>query len=651
MNASRFQPGDWVHAADKNNYGQVTVDDGGREVQVHFVSPDGQEATVWLDRTLLTLAGPSRAGPSPSSEDARHSPRARGGRPNRNERVGGGPIISPFDAWGLGRILSTDASVNGELEAMSPLYRPIAEHLAARPLVERKPLFDAWLLGQPDPESIIGAIAGQDPTGPAPAPETGEDSDEWGPLTLEELPEALRFPVEVFPAPLQAYCREVAASKLASIDFVGVAMLAVAGAAIGQSVSIRVKSDWIESALLYCGLVASPGKVKSPVISTVARPLTEIDHRLREESKKKIHEWLEAKKQAKESGEEAHVGPEPPRLRAVVKDITRESLVLVLQDNPRGVLCDPDELAGWVASFGEYKGKGGSDRQFWLSVWGCTAVSVDRKGGRESTLVPHPFVPVLGGLPPDMLSALGDEHGRNDGLLDRILFAFPEEFPRQHWTDQDLSEQAARDWAAAIDRLQRTPMGIGNDGRDGPRLVDLSPEAKQAWVAWFNDHGDEMEEVGDRHAGAWSKMRAHAARFALILSRLQFVCNNGEKSPELFPDPIWIEDIENAIKLVAYFKSHLIRVAHRMTGGVGDPDASRIVSWIRRKRLTEFREADVAADLRRFRKDAVALAAALQYLVDAGVIRLRPEVHDPSHRGPKPTPMYDVNPELLKQAP
>jgi hypothetical protein len=489
-------------------------------------------------------------------------------------------------------------------------------------------------------------------------------------LSLEELPEALPFPVEVFPPPLQAYCREVATSKLASIDFVGAAMLAVAGAAIGQSVSVRLKHDWVESPLLYGVLVAPPGKVKSPVISTVTKPLTEIDRRLRKESIQRIHDWKETKKEAakaekaKKSSKEAEetekaedqaakaddvlpVGPEPLLLRAVVKDITRESLVLVLRDNPRGVLCNPDEAAAWVASFNEYKG-GGSDRQFWLSIWSGTSVSVDRKGGRESTLVPHPFVSMLGGLPPDMLGVISDDRGRNDGLLDRILFSFPEEYPSQYWTEAELSKEAECTWVETIKRLHETPMGIGDDGNEGPRLVDFSPEAKAAWVKWFNAHADEREEVGDRHAGAWSKMRAHAARFALTLSRLSDIYIISNDLSKLLLCQIEKSDVGGAIKLATYFKSHLLRVAHRMTGGVGDPDASQIIAWIRRKRLSEFREADVGADLRRFRKDGEALSAALEALLEAGVIRLRQEERDPSQRGPKPTPLYEVHPELLR---
>jgi hypothetical protein len=164
-------------------------------------------------------------------------------------------------------------------------------------------------------------------------------------------------------------------------------------------------------------LVAGPGKAKTPAARRVTRPLAEIDRELREQYRKDKEKW---------DAEDEHTGPPPVPLRAIVRDITRESLAIVLQDNPRGVLCDPDELTAWANGMGDYKAKG-SDRQFRLSIWSSVPVSVDRKGGRESFYVPHPFVAVLGGLPPAMLSALHEEKGRADGFLERILFVWPDD--------------------------------------------------------------------------------------------------------------------------------------------------------------------------------------------------------------------------------
>lgn len=51
--------GTWVQAKDRGNYGKVVCDNGGPEVQVHFQSNNGYEATVSLARDKLTIANGS----------------------------------------------------------------------------------------------------------------------------------------------------------------------------------------------------------------------------------------------------------------------------------------------------------------------------------------------------------------------------------------------------------------------------------------------------------------------------------------------------------------------------------------------------------------------------------------------------------------
>jgi hypothetical protein len=307
-----------------------------------------------------------------------------------------------------------------------------------------------------------------------------------------------------------------------------------------------------------------------------------------------------------------------------------------LADNPRGVLCDPDEASGWVASFNEYKGKGGSDRQFWLSVWSCASVSVDRKGGRESTCVPHPFVGVVGGMPPAMLGSLTEERGRDDGFLDRCLFVIPDRnaFPAQRWTKAELSVAAERDWEEAVTWLHSMPMVVDSDPlHPCPFYVRFTLEAEGVWAQWFDAHSAESDapEFSDDLAGAWSKMKAHAARFALILSRLRLACD-----PTADPQcgPVDTGDVRGALELARYFKAQAERARHEMTGGLGSSDAKAVLGWIQRNRKATLREADVSADLRRFRDDPRALAAALKALAGAVVIRPRDDPH-PSRPGPK----------------
>jgi hypothetical protein len=491
----------------------------------------------------------------------------------------------------------------------------------------------------PVTEATVAPVSVVSPS-PTPAP--------WPPLRLEELPASPAFPVDAFPPTLQTFCREVAEAVQAPVEFVGAAMLAVAGAAIGQSVNLSLSRTWAEPPLLYLILVGRPGTAKSPTIKTVVRPLSLIDRRLRQESAKAREAWLPKKKAHEKDPDNAPPpGPEPPQLRAVVKDVTRETLAIILTDNPRGVLDDPDEASGWVAAFNEYK-SGGADRQFWLSVWSCAAVSVDRKSGRESYHVPHPFIAVLAGVQPSMLGSLAEERGRDDGFIDRLLFAFPDAaaFPRQRWTRSELSPEAERDWAGAIERLHAMQMVQDPETKSTrPFYVKFTDEAERAWAGWFDGHADESDapDFPDDLAGAWSKMKGQTARFALILSRLALAC---DPTSDPHSGPVDADHVRGAVAISNYFKTQAQRVRHEMTGGAGSTDAKAVLDWVRRNRKQTFRESDVAADLRRFRTNPRALSDALRALSGLGAIR---PANEPRRPGPGRTgsKTYEVHPDLI----
>jgi hypothetical protein len=171
MSTNRFKPGDVVHAADQSNFGRIIEDHGESDVHVHFRNPEtGQEADVWLDRSLLTLA--RDAGLPGPSEERGSDLRLQRGRSTRDERVGGRLIITPFDAWIFSRLLAVDVGMNGELASVSTPFRAIAEHLASRPLADRHPRWEGFLCGVPDSDALVRAIADANPLDPAPPLET-----------------------------------------------------------------------------------------------------------------------------------------------------------------------------------------------------------------------------------------------------------------------------------------------------------------------------------------------------------------------------------------------------------------------------------------------------------------------------------------------
>lgn len=133
------------------------------------------------------------------------------------------------------------------------------------------------------------------------------------------------------------------------------------------------------------------------------------------------------RKAAAKDGEVAPPRPEEPVMgRVVADDTTIEALAGILESNPRGVLVARDELAGWVRAMDQYKGGRGADQQNWLSLWSNSPISVDRKSRSEPVIVESPWVSVTGSIQPEILPDLSG--GREDGLLDRFLFAYPDPY-------------------------------------------------------------------------------------------------------------------------------------------------------------------------------------------------------------------------------
>ncbi len=548
-------------------------------------------------------------------------------RRNQLEQVGGDDALCAF-------ISSVPHAVNAKYHAQIVREKSVARQVmsatvdAARDAMRREFTADELLA------RARGRLDGLWPAAGEPWPE----------LSLQAEPAAEPFPVDVFPLGLRRYCRGVASVTLTPVDLAGCAMLATASAAIGQSSNVIVRRTWREAPLLYLLIVAPPGKAKTPVVRLVVRPLAQIDKSLRDESRLAKQAWEEGKKSMPKG---SSPGPAPANRRAIVKDVTRETLIAILANNPRGLLADPDEASAWVSSFNEYKAKG-SDRAFWLDLWASSALKYDREGGNRTGFVPHPFVTVLGGLQPDMLGSLSEEHGRDDGFLDRILFCFPAVFPRQRWTEEELDEDDERLWQAVIETLYAQEQHFDPERNETrPAWIGFSSEAKEAFVAFFDQHCDEMESEEDPcpSIGAWSKLRAYAARFSLILSRLRLASK--PERPDLGTAPVMLEDVQGSVRLITYFKRQVERVHHRMTGGTGNVETCHVLAWIARQNKPEFRERELQNDLRRRFPDTQSLRAPLQALADASAIRVSSKTSATPRRGRKPSQTWEVNPLLL----
>jgi hypothetical protein len=405
------------------------------------------------------------------------------------------------------------------------------------------------------------------------------------PTPLERSPAVPAFPVELLPTTLADYVRELADALACPVDFVGVPMLALAGAALGNAWRLAVTDSHMQSAALFAAVVGVPGSAKSPALAEIGAPLHEANS-----------DWLREAEKLRETNRLVGIELEVTPRRCLVDDYTTEGLAPILQANPKGVAVVKDELAGLIHSLNQYKGGRGHDRQVLLSMWAGFAVVVDRKGAAGPVDISNPFVAIVGGIQPAVLDTLRTSRGScvvDDGLLDRFLFAYPEQPPvvPERW--RVLSERSRLSWQHAVTRL----LGLGTKEREfRVRMLPLSETGRREWEAFTIEHAKEANELDPLCGlqGVWSKMRGYAARLALIVQALRWACGEARDRE------VDGESMRSGAELVRYFKAHARRVHCALESDQVLAGALTIHDWLAaRPGVTQFTRAKLYQSLRR----------------------------------------------------
>jgi hypothetical protein len=339
---------------------------------------------------------------------------------------------------------------------------------------------------------------------PADNPKHANDNlpvDLWAERQRPSLPRGVLPPV------IESFAHERADQMGVDPGGIAVAALAVAAAAIPDRIKLQVKQHdehWLESARLWFALIGNPSSKKTPIISNAVRPLRQIDSALvrRYLDEAAVYMTLEKKERAKK--------PAPKQQRAIIEDVTVESVQEVLKDSQDGVLLLRDELAGWFASMERYGGtkSGGSDRAFWLESFNGGPTTTNRIG-RGVVYIPNLSVCLLGGIQPEPIRAIAaDMH--DDGLLQRIL---PVVLAGSEVGRDEPVTVAADDYAGLIERLHAMEMPKAG-------LLDVplrfSEEAQAIRM--------EMEERHHMMVQTWEtiskKLSAHIGKYDAFFARL-----------------------------------------------------------------------------------------------------------------------------------
>ena len=567
------------------------------------------------------------------------------------ERGGAAVMPTARDCWVLARLMADQPVAAAELAAMSDAFRPLAEAMAAAPGPDRGRILDDFLTGRTDRDTILRAVADTDPMKPPPAVGSAPPSNDWPPLSLEELPPADPFPVDVLPEPAARLVREGADAIGCPRDFLGVPTIAVAGGTVGRSASLMLKSGYFASATAFMGCVGPPSDGKTPGLKAVADAVRAIDDELAAEHAQAVELWkLDAAGLPK--GTKPPPAPKPRRID--IDDATMEVLPLILADNPRGLIMIRDELSAFILGMNQFKAGGkGSDRANALKIWSGDRIVKDRVNheGNAPVRCPHPSLTIVGGLTPDMLGELLDPRGRADGFLDRFLLCYPDPLPVPGWTDRGIPEGVAVAWRSLIAKLWMRPMDA-KDGRPIPHVVRFTPEGEARWLERYNAHAAEMNapDFPPHLRGPWGKLREYAGRLTLILTLMHHAawCLADPDADLLAIPNAGPDRVDGAWRLIAYFKAHARRIQAAIASGPVDGPARAvkvIVEWIRAGHRASFTESEISQARRWIKGDD--LTDALSFLTGRGAIRERPTPQPGPKGGRPPSPAYDVNPALL----
>ncbi|KHE93615.1 MAG: hypothetical protein SCABRO_00660 [Candidatus Scalindua brodae] len=207
----------------------------------------------------------------------------------------------------------------------------------------------------------------------------------------ERLMPVIPFPHHVFPKQLQKFIREVSKSIHINTEMVASAVLPIISSAIGNSVRVSPKADWLEPVFIWLIIIELTGRGKSPLLKILSKhikQLQSLSEKKFSEEMNTYNERIKSNKNKKEKDEiinpnidgcQSGYVKKPKRKHYFVQSFTIESLTNVFDDDPRGSMVYRDELAGLILSLNQYKKSAGDDRQHMLELWDAGEWKIDRK--------------------------------------------------------------------------------------------------------------------------------------------------------------------------------------------------------------------------------------------------------------------------------
>jgi hypothetical protein len=192
--------------------------------------------------------------------------------------------------------------------------------------------------------------------------------------------------------------------------------------------------------------------------------------------------------------------------------------------------------------------------------------------------------------------------------------------------------------AEAFARLRLEPE-IDENGNLHPRVLDLTPDAVDAFQIWREEHFKGQGAVADMLKAAWGKMPGLLLRLSLVLELGWWAVEGGKE-----PEEVSLPTVQRAIHLVeSYVKPMSAKVYGDTALPIDERNATTVARWLLAK-------GDDRLNARNLRRTAglpglhepQAVDAAIAILVDANWLKPSAIGHGPGRKAKT----FDVNPAI-----
>ena len=502
--------------------------------------------------------------------------------------------------------------------------------------------------------------------------------DRYPPITALGLPPVEKFEYYYLPEFAQEQVSRIARTLFAPVDYVAMCFFVMLGMIIGTRCAVRPKvlDEWYVVPNLFGALVGAASTMKTPSMLSVFAPLFKLEKRARAKHKEDLKAYKAALndfkmkeeglkhsiKAAKGSDEKRRQEdrlkdlqnnePEPPILkRYSVNSISTQKLLMMLSENPRGLLSWHDELTGILNLWEDPKNA--NDKVFVLKCWSGLAGHADDTVSRGDNYADPVCLSFFGGIQTEKLQRfiLKTIKNGSDGLLARLqLMTFPDE-PRNYvFTDLGENKEEKMRVLRALEFLDDCDfVKLGAIEDEKRPYFRFTYEAQQEFEKWFVNLMN--VKIPNERQGL---VKEHLSKFKSLMPSLALIIHvsdladayvqdsEAEDGRRTFsPGAISKEAVDKAIMLCNYLESHARRV-YSLSGGDQQMAAQILAEKILDKKIDDgFTHRTIREKGWSDLQDGDLIAAAIDRLVGAQWL-IRSETIG---RG-RPTVKYLINPRV-----